>query len=75
MTYYRAVPGEAEDTYEFLVESGVLVPVERCEHGYDRGHIIGGKSSSPGADTWIMTRENGDPVWCPGAVIGEDSTP
>lgn len=46
------------------VSAGVLVPVERCEHG--NGHIINHR---------IVTR-NGETEcewdWCPGAGIGDN---
>ena len=47
-----------------LIDQGVLVPVKRCKHKRIDGHTMR-KAANPG---W----EN---EWCPGAGIGEDSTP
>ena len=48
---------QAKEQLTRMVEVGVLVPVEPCEHGNYDAHLI--------ATPWVESGE----VWCPGAGI------
>ena len=63
MTLYQERPGpltwDQELALAELQSEGVLVPVERCEHGNLDGH-------------WIQHKYPKEWEWCPGAGIGGD---
>ena len=60
-----------------MMERGVLVPVERCEHGNIDGHWFvgyGTQTITDGIDGPEVARIENHPgeYWCPGAGIGGD---
>ena len=66
-TLYRVYigPGWVSDPMDVvndLIDEGVLVPVERCEHGNIDRHLV-----------WTqLGATQGESSWCPGAGIGGD---
>jgi len=60
---HDGIPGPMVAIHD-LLDNGVLVPVEPCEHGNTSGHIVA-RGKLP------VQKPNGDFVWCAG--VGEET--